>query len=735
MEFLSKYSVRGKIMVVLSAIVSLAVIASSLIFYGQVVSAYNDSYRHELGLRATIVGANSTAALAFSLPDDAHAVLATLQVDPSIVAARIRNRDGRLFACYGQGCQEDFIPGQEALAVSEKIVLDGHVIGEMELVDDIRHIRAFRDKAMLNLGLILTGVLICCAFLARRLSFFITSPLQELAALAGTIAREENYQLRATAHGQDEVGTMAEAFNAMLARIDEKTRDLIASERRFRTLVDQGVDAFFLLDGEGRFLDVNQMACDSLGYTREELLTLTVADVDGESVSRRDREQFWAKLVPGEAITLTSHHKRRDGALFPVEVRLGVLEMEGRRCIMGLARDITARIRAEEEQAELEARLLQSQKMEAIGTLAGGIAHDFNNILSVIFGYTELAMMEEDPRERGQDLEQIKLGAERAKELVKQILAFSRRQGEQERQPLQVSLIVKEALKMLRSSIPTTIEIRQEIAAPGTVLADPTQIHQIIMNLCTNAYHAMREKGGILAVVLGEMEIRDIDEGYGELPPGRYLKLEVSDTGSGIRPEILDKIFEPYFTTKKTGEGTGLGLAVVHGIVKSHHGYITVYSEAGRGTTFHVYLPLLEEPAAERPAQEEHAGCSGQGERILFVDDELQIREFALRLFSLYGYRVTTATNGVEALATFANHPEQFDLLITDMTMPYMTGAELAQKILGLRPELPIILCTGQSELVNREKALAMGICEYLNKPVVKHDFLSAIRKALTKKV
>jgi len=288
---------------------------------------------------------------------------------------------------------------------------------------------------------------------------------------------------------------------------------------------------------------------------------------------------------------------------------------------------------------------------------------------------------------------------------------------------------------MLRSSIPTTIEIKQDIASTGTVLADPTQIHQVIMNLCTNAYHAMRETGGTLAVSLGEIEIRGEDEGYGELAVGRYLKLTVSDTGCGISPEIKEKIFEPYFTTKKTGEGTGLGLAVVHGIVKSYHGHITVYSEPGRGTTFHVYLPLVEEEVAEPPATEAIADFTGHGERILFVDDEPLLREFTDKLFSRNGYQVTIYTNGVQALEEFQNRPDQFDLIITDMTMPYMTGAELAQKILGIRPDIPIILCTGQSELINREKALAMGICDYLHKPIVKHDFLAAVRKALDKQI
>ena len=399
---------------------------------------------------------------------------------------------------------------------------------------------------------------------------------------------------------------------------------------------------------------------------------------------------------------------------------------------VGTVTDITEHKHAEEEKLTLESQLRQAQKMEAIGTLAGGIAHDFNNILSIIFGYNELAMEEKDPKTRRHHLEELERGAKRAKELVAQILAFSRK-AEQQMQPLQVSLIIKEALKMLRSSIPTTIEIRQNIASDGLVLADPTQIHQIIMNLCTNAYHAMRETGGTLAVSLDEVAIGPEEYGYAGLAPGNYLKLAVSDTGCGIEPKIVEKIFEPYFTTKKIGEGTGMGLAVVHGIVKSHHGHITVYSEPGKGTSIHVYLPLTAEEAATLPEKTEPTELSGKGERILLVDDEEQIGAAVSALLSKNGYQVTTFTDGLQALAEFQHKPEHFDLVITDMTMPSINGAELAQKIMALRPEIPVILCTGQSELINREKAFAMGIRDYLTKPLLTEPLLVAVKTALKK--
>ncbi len=394
-----------------------------------------------------------------------------------------------------------------------------------------------------------------------------------------------------------------------------------------------------------------------------------------------------------------------------------------------IAKDITGKI-------EMEARLRQSQKMEAIGTLAGGIAHDFNNILAPILGYTELALTRLSPHDPlAVDLHQVIKAALRAKDLVQQILAFSR-QSPKERKPLQPHLVVKEALKLLRASLPSTIEIREEISPEcGAILADPTQVHQIIMNLCTNAYQAMREKGGVLGVSLMKVTIGEENGKVisAELAPGEYVLLEVSDTGRGMDRATLARIFEPYFTTKPTGEGTGLGLSVVHGIVKSHQGQITVYSEPGRGTNFHVYLPrVAEATTAVLPigAVSQETIPTGT-ERLLVVDDEAMITSMLRVILQNLGYQVTISDSSLEALALVEHDPTAFDLLITDMTMPGLTGFELAQKILAIRPDLPIILCTGFSELINKEQAQAMGIRAYLMKPVSVRELAQAVRKAL----
>jgi len=382
--------------------------------------------------------------------------------------------------------------------------------------------------------------------------------------------------------------------------------------------------------------------------------------------------------------------------------------------------------------AESERQMQQVLKLQAIGTLAGGIAHDFNNILFPIIGYTEIAMddvPEDSPTRR--NLEEVLKAANRAKELVQQILTFSR-QNARERKPIRVQVIAREALRLLRASIPKTIEMVADLSdACHAIMGDPTQIHQVIMNLCTNAYQAMQETGGTLEVRLAETHI-----GYEEtvkrigIRMGSHLHLSVRDEGVGMEPSVLERIFEPYYTTKEPGKGTGLGLSVIHGIVKNHGGFITVESTPGKGSIFHLYLPTLEDVEAEIEAAAS-AAKSGGSERILLVDDEPQIVDMEKQLLEKLGYRVTGRTSSTEALETFAGQPDQFDLVITDMTMPQMTGDRLARQIWTIRPGIPVILCTGYNEMISEDKAISMGIRKFILKPVDKDELAAAIRSAL----
>jgi signal transduction histidine kinase len=424
---------------------------------------------------------------------------------------------------------------------------------------------------------------------------------------------------------------------------------------------------------------------------------------------------------PGEFVL-----QAKGGRRVTVEIRTFPARIGHEDVILGIARDIS-------KKKELEKQLRESQKMEAIGTLAGGIAHDFNNILSAVIGYTELAL---DDTERGTSLHaklsEVLTAGNRAKDLVKQILAVSRH-TEEVNKPIQINSLVREALKMLRSTIPASIAIRENIGAqPLIVHGDPTRIHQVMVNLATNAMYAMTDREGILEV---GVEPISFDEStahkYPDLSPGNYVRLTVSDTGVGIPEEILDKIFEPYFTTKEKGEGTGLGLSVVHGIVKSHKGHIKAYTEPGKGTAFHVYLPLAGSFSTDPSTRAAEPLPTGT-ESILLVDDEPPIVDMQQQRLEQLGYTVTARTGSLEALEAFRSSPGKFDLVITDMTMPHMTGDKLAYAVKQIRPDVPVILCTGFSEKVNgHEEDLAID--GFLMKPVDKAKMAKTVRKTLDK--
>ncbi len=393
----------------------------------------------------------------------------------------------------------------------------------------------------------------------------------------------------------------------------------------------------------------------------------------------------------------------------------------------GTYTDITVRKEAEEEKVKLQAHFLQAQKMEALGVLAGGIAHDFNNVLLSIIGYTELAMLYlSEGSEAYQSLEGVIEACDRAKELAKQILTFSRK-SEGERKPLPLSLIVKESLKFLSASLTKNIEIKQNIhSKEGLILADSTQIYQVVMNLCTNGAQAIGKKNGSLKVSLCEVDIDSACE-IPELKPGSYMKLSVKDTGTGMDEAVMKRIFEPFFTTKKRGEGTGMGLAVVHGIVKSHGGVITVFSEPGKGSCFDVFFPKIEGEVLPEPKMHKK-NLSGK-ESILCVDDEKEIIYLMEKILGSIGYKVEGKVSSIEALETFRAYPERYDLIITDEGMPHMRGSALAGEVLKIRSDMPIILCTGFSDEITPEKALEIGIKEFILKPISIIKLAEAVRK------
>ncbi len=528
------------------------------------------------------------------------------------------------------------------------------------------------------------------------------------------------------------LGLLAYINRMLNLTVKSRTQELRSREKQYRDLVESANSIILRMDKHGRVLFLNRFGLNLFGYSRDEIYGRNVI---GTILSRQEATAHHLKFVAMDTLEIPAayeflEHKNicKDGRQVYIQwSNRAITDDKGRfQEILSIGTDITQR-------RELETSLYQAQKMEAIGTLAGGIAHDFNNILTVIFGYTELAHLYIDnPEKTREALEQVTKGGERAKDLVSQILTFSRN-SESEKQPLQPSLIVKETVKLLRPSLPATITIEKTLASKSKIIADPTQIHQIIMNLCTNAYHAMETTGGTLRISLQDISVEKGEPRSPEWPlePGDYVRLEVSDTGCGIDPETMQKIFDPYFTTKAKDKGTGLGLSVVHGIVKEHKGHINARSIAGEGTTFQVTFPILK--AKTKPVAEETTAkqvVSGQ-ETILLIDDEKEITSALSAILSRHGYDVRAFTDGLEAIESFREAPQAIDLVVTDMTMPGITGSQLAREMLSLRPELPVILCTGYSDLINHESARKMGISEYLQKPVMMATLLQKIRKQL----
>ncbi len=481
---------------------------------------------------------------------------------------------------------------------------------------------------------------------------------------------------------------------------------------------------------DARILDANNHACRSLGYSRDELVGKTVFDID-PMISEGDWIKHRKSLAASGVRTVERIHRRKDGTEFPVEITINHLKRGEEGFSFSFINDISHRVRDEQEKQKLETQLRQAQKMEAIGTLAGGIAHDFNNILSVIIGNIEILKFENSVRESETgNLEQIDNAADRARQLVRQILAFSR-QGEQQRLLVNLRPLIKETFEFLRSTLPTTIELRQKIGADAPlVFADPTQMQQILMNLCTNASHAMERDGGTLTVAVDSYRI-DEDEARVEpdAGPGEYVKLSVSDTGHGMEPGVLGRIFDPYFTTKGPGKGTGLGLAVVHGIVSAHGGKIKVHSQIGEGTAFHVFLPKAEGGQKSEPKTLKPLPMGT--ERILLVDDEAALVDMGKTILERLGYQVVPRTSPLEALEAFRSNPVRFDAVISDMTMPQLTGVGLAKKLLEIRPDIPVILCSGFGDRANEERARSLGVRAFLHKPVGMQDLANELRAAL----
>lgn len=508
------------------------------------------------------------------------------------------------------------------------------------------------------------------------------------------------------------------------------------SEEQFRYISEQSLLAIQIIQDDV-FKYLNQASANISGYSIEEMMgwgpeefAKLIHPDDRKFVMNqvRKKQKSEKDVVPHYQFRIIT----KSGETRWLEVYSRTIRYKGKFADLATLIDITERKRAEEEKAALEAQLLHTQKMESIGTLSGGIAHDFNNLLSIILGNTEMAMDDVPEWHPARlNLNEIQTASLRARDVVRQLLSFGRKTDPKQR-PVKLVQIVEDELKFLRSSIPTSIEIRQniQIDTDDTIFADSSQINQVIINLFTNAAHAMEDTGGVITIGIEKIYLDQISAPfYPDLSPGNYVKLTVSDTGTGIDPEIADRIFDPYFTTREIGKGTGIGLSVVHGIVKSHNGAISVDSEVGKGTTFSILFPVAEQEAVIETEAVEKLPTGN--ERILFVDDEKSMAEIGRHRLERLGYKVEAKTNPIEALELFRADPDQFDIVITDMTMPHITGDKLVKEILKIRPDIPTILCTGFSEKIDEEKAKKIGIRGYIEKPFDRGTLSRIVRNVL----
>jgi PAS domain S-box-containing protein len=522
-------------------------------------------------------------------------------------------------------------------------------------------------------------------------------------------------------HGHDLILSL---FQDITERKQSEER-LRESEQRYRDFFQTSRDCVFISSLEGAWIDFNDAAIELFGYAdRADLMRVKIEDL---YVNPAQRTELLNRIQDvGFIKDFPVNLRKKDGTIIQA-LLTSVGHKDERNQLLqhqGTIKDVT-------EQRALEARLQRAHKMEALGTLAGGIAHDFNNILGIIVGFTEMALMtlpESSTAKR--NLQRALEATRRAERLVKQIVSFTR-PVPQTRQPLEMARIVRDSLRFLRSSLSATIAIRDHVACRGTVLGDASELQQLILNLCTNAGHAMQDQPGVLEVSLHEVTVattQSLDSG--ELAPGRYVKLVVEDTGHGIDPSIRHRIFDPYFTTKPTASSSGLGLSTVHGVVMNYKGALRVESVPGQGTRFEIFLPTIEPSLKQGELDTERSVPGGSG-TILFVDDEPSLAEVGKLMLERLGYQVLAVTDPLEALKIFAADPRRFDAVVTDMTMPQMTGVELSRKLMEQRRDIPIILCTGYSEHVDKERAEGLGIRGFMMKPCTLRAYGDMVHRIL----
>jgi len=726
------------LLVGLAAVLSLLLAIAAAAVYD--FSTFRPRAVEQARYRAEVIAAIVTAAVEFQDARTASQYLTAFGQDRNIEALAIVAEDGSLFAEYQN-------PGGERLefrdtGVRERLLGTGRILTRQPIASrgpmqaDLwmaTTLTPFADRAwdyLPLLGAVALSLLALAIMLSITLRRAISEPVQALAATARDVTRLRDYRRRVASDGSDEVGQLARDFNAMLEAVEERERALKQSEETARRQLIE-IEAIYanaqvglcVIDTQLRYVRINKQMKEMSGHVGETLTGRTIEEATPEiapvlapicrqvlTTGQPVANVEYASAAPPNEVQrfwIGSHHALLDEAGHIIGVNVAI-------------HDITDRKRANEERAALEIQLRQSQKMEALGTLAGGIAHDFNNVLTAISGNAQLALEDLAPEHPATpSLHEIQRATERAKDLVRRILAFSR--PEQNIQHLiDLRPVVEEALRLLRATVSKMIEIRLQAEADlPAVMADATQVHQVLMNLGKNACDAMSSRGGTLTVRLAREHIYSLAQSPSpELLPGTYLRISVVDTGSGMPPELIERVFEPFFTTKSHGEGTGLGLSVVHGIVRGHRGAIRVHSKPGTGTAFDLYFPAAELQAEDVTKQTAaNATPKGRGEHVLYVDDEEQLVDLVTRMMERMGYHVTGMTRPTEAIDAVRADPKRFDLVLSDLGMPGMSGMDLAEELLQIRPDLPIIITSGYVRAEDARRAEQIGVRDVVMKP------------------
>jgi len=737
-------SIRTKLFCIILVVATISLLLSYGLSGWIQYRAYKEEMVEKLQINARLVGEYCVVPLTFQDKAGALDTLKKLKTISTTEAVHLYNTENKLFASYSWKKElppPETVPAltngtykQGSLYVVLPINFQGDNYGTIAIQASDRE---FKEKTLAILVRLLPGMfilLILSALLALWLQKFMSTPILHLADIIKNVSGKTSNLVRLPEVRHDEIGVLYAAYNTMLDRLvqydqrrNQAEQNLRSSEQRFRSLVESITECFWEVDSELCLIYASPIFEQITGYSPKRVEGHRLDKLIHSSSGKTTLKNFVASMQTKKPFRMVEDLLiQKQGKEIHIESS-GTPILDTNNNLLGyrgILRDIT-------EQVELGICLRQAQKMESIGTLAGGIAHDFNNLLYPIIGFAEMLKEDLPPDSpEHESAQEIYNAGKRSSELVKQILAFSR-QTEHKLSPVRFQKILTEVYKLTRSTIPSDIEIHLDIKKDcGLIMAEATQLHQIAMNLITNAYHAVEKASGKISIQLKEIILDNDDLKNSLLQPGEYVMLSVSDNGVGIPKEIMNNIFEPYFTTKEKGKGTGLGLAVIYGILTEHKGYIKVYSEVGKGTTFNVYLPLMKKSIEDISTEKVLNKLTGT-ERILLVDDEESVVRLEKLMLERLGYNVSARSDSLEALETFNSNPDGYDLVISDMTMPNMTGNQLARELMSIRPNIPIIICTGFSERINKEQAEANKVKGFLMKPVVKSEMAQMVREVL----